>query len=351
MTALLLYFSLAMTVSFLCSLLEAVILSISHSHIQTLVQENHRVGRVLQRLKDQIDRPLAAILTLNTVAHTVGAAGVGAEVAKLARLRGRPVETWVGVASAILTLCILFFTEIVPKTLGAVHWKRLAPAAAWLIQGLAVVLFPIVTLLEIAARVLTPRGQQVRFTREELMAAAEISKKEGSLGPQESRIIHNLLNLQNIRAKEILTPRSVILAWPRDATVGEIVRDYSPIRFSRILLYGKDLDDIAGLVHRYKVLETFAQDRPRKVLTELAIPVHAVPETKSVAGILDEFIQRREHLFLVVDEYGGTVGLVTLEDAVETLLGAEIMDEFDSVEDMRKFALQTWERRKRTQKM
>ncbi|MBN2210877.1 MAG: DUF21 domain-containing protein [Sedimentisphaerales bacterium] len=332
-------FLCAVAVSFLCSLLEAVLLTVSQAYIESLIQTKHKSGQLLALLKHQINRPLAAILTLNTIANTVGAAGVGALAAVVFGSR------WVAAASAILTLTILIFSEIIPKTLGAVHARKLAPMSAYVISFLMKLLLPLVWLLETLSRWLTPKGRQVRFSRDEMFAAAQLGLDEGTLLTRETQIIHNLLGLHKLRVKDILTPRSVVIAWQKDLTVGDAVRRHSPIRFSRIPIYGKDLDDITGAVLRFRVLEAFSQGRKTIRLHRLAQPLHLVPDTKTIADVLDEFIKRREHLFVVVDEYGGTAGIVTLEDAVESLLGVEIVDEVDAVEDMRELARRLSRRR------
>ena len=340
-SGLVLYLTLALAISFLCSLLEAVILSVSPAYIATLEKAHPKAGDLLKHLKERIDRPLSAILTLNTTAHTVGAAGVGSEV----------LELWghksVAVASAVLTLLILVVSEIIPKTLGAVHWRRLAPATAYIVRALIIGLYPLVVSLEALSRLLSAKGKRMKFSREEMMSAAQIGHSEGTLQAQENRIIQNILRLQNIRAQDILTPRSVLLAFKRENTVGEVVETHQPIRFSRIPACDTDLDDVTGFVHRYKILQAFSEGQGDLTLEELSQPIHAVPETKDVAGILNEFVQRREHIFLVVDEYGGTAGIITLEDAIETLLGVEIVDEFDTVDDMREFARRQGEFRKK----
>jgi len=347
MIALIAYFSLALGVSFLCSLMEAVLLSISHAYIQALIEKGHKSGKLLRELKERINRPLAAILTLNTVAHTVGAAGVGAQVLKLytARYGAAHAGQLVALVSAVLTLLILVFSEIIPKTLGAVHWKRLGPVVGYGILGLVYGIFPLVVAFEALSRALSPKVGQRRVSREEMMATAEIGKSEGSLHIQESRVIQNMLRLRNVRALDVLTPRSVLLAFQEDQTLAQVIKDYSPIRFSRVPIYGKDLDDVTGIVHRYKLVQAVTKGQGRLRLRALASPIHAVPETASVAQLLDQFIKRREQIFLVVDEYGGTTGIMTLEDAIETLLGVEIVDEFDTVADMRKLALRLWQRR------
>ena len=322
-------------------------MSISPAYITTLEKKRPKTGKLLKKLKDKIDRPLSAILTLNTVAHTVGAAGVGAEVLKLYPHYNQALA----VSSAVLTLLILVFSEIIPKTLGAVYWKHLAPSTVYCIKALIIIIYPIVIALEALSRFLSPKRRRIKFSREEMMAVAHLGHEEGTLKPQEKRIIQNILCLQNIRAKEVLTPRSVLLAFQKNNTVAQVVEKHSTIRFSRIPVYGKDLDDITGFVLRYEILHAFSEGKTDTTIEKLTHPIHAIPDTNKVAGILDEFIKRREHIFLVVDEYGGTAGIITLEDAIETLLGVEIVDEFDNVEDMRQYALRQWELRKKTHKL
>ncbi|MBN1845808.1 MAG: HlyC/CorC family transporter [Sedimentisphaerales bacterium] len=348
MTTLILFITLALVVSFLCSLMEAAILSVSHGYIETLRKQKRRSGEILRHLKERIDRPLAAILTLNTVANTIGAAGVGAQVQKLYTQAYGPhhAGTVLAVASGCLTLAILVFSEIIPKTLGAVYWKRLGPLVAYVVLGLVRILLPLVVVLELISRWVSGRRYHRKVSREEMIAVAELGNLEGSLLTQETRLIHNILRLHKIRARDVLTPRSVMLAFQQDKTIQEALNKHSPIRFSRIPIYGKDLDDITAVVHRYELVRANAEGKGHQKLSEAAKPIHAVPDTKFLASILDEFVRRQEQLFLVVDEYGGTAGIITLEDAIETLLGVEIVDEFDTVKDMRKLARQIGARRR-----
>ncbi|MBN2376770.1 MAG: HlyC/CorC family transporter [Sedimentisphaerales bacterium] len=349
---LLFYLFLALGVSFLCSLLEAVMLSVTHGYIESLRRKKKHSGEILNGMKEQINRPLAAILTLNTVANTMGAAGVGAQVLHL-YVQWRPGEKggWVvATSAAVLTFLILVLSEIIPKTLGAVYWKKLAPTLSYVIRFLVYnpVMYPLVLALEWLSKSISGKRNQWKVSREEMMAVAEIGQSEGSLLTQETRVIHNLLRLNNVLVRDVLTPRSVLQALDREMTVREAVEKNSPIRFSRMPIFGKDLDDISGVVHRYKLLQAYSEGKGGLKLKELGTELHAVPEAKSVASVLDDFIHRREHIFLVVDEYGGTAGIITLEDAIETLLGVEIMDEFDTVEDMRKLAHQIGESRRRS---
>lgn len=341
MSLLVLYFTLAVLVSFICSLLESVILSISPAYIAVAVKQGKRSGRIMQELKTQIDRPLAAILTLNTVSHTVGAAGVGAQVQHLYG------EGYLTVTSVILTFIILIFSEIIPKTIGASNWKTLAPFCAYTIKGLITAVYPFVVLSEYIHK-LFAKDKENTVTREEMIVTAEMGAVEGTLRPKESAVIKNLLMLDAIKVSDIMTPRSVIHAFASSKTVEEVMDENRPIRFSRIPVYEGDLDNVVGMVHRYKILEAISHDLDSLRLDKLMTPIHSIPENISVAAVLDQFIKRKEHVFLVVDEYGSLTGLVSLEDAIETLLGVEIVDEFDSVADLRQYALEQWRDRKRT---
>jgi len=349
MKLLIFYLCLALGVSFMCSLLEATLLSISHGYVQAQVKRGRPCGPLLRQFKDHIDRPLAAILTLNTIANTLGAAGVGAQVLKLYVASYGPTHagTAVAIASGLLTLGILVFSEIIPKTFGAVYWKRIAPAAAYVINVLVSLTWPVVVGSEALGKLVTRRRRQAKFSREEMLAVLELGKAEGALLTQESRVIQNLLLLNKVRARDVLTPRNVMLAFKQNETVAHIVEKHSPLRFARIPTYRKDLDDITGVVHRYKLLHAYSEGKGALPLSKFAQPLYAVPDSKSVASILDEMIRRQDHMFLVVDEYGGTAGIITLEDAIETLLGVEIVDEFDTVEDMRELAHQIGEYRRR----
>jgi magnesium and cobalt exporter, CNNM family len=337
MTGLWIYFFIALVVSFVCSLLEAVLFSVPHGAVEAFLAENRPGAERLKSLKDRIDRPLAAILTLNTVANTVGAAGVGAQALKVSQ------DYWpnsrhglvVAAASAILTFCILVFSEIIPKTLGAVHCRRLALRSGWVLSILVWLLAPVVWLTQHLSNWIRPHHQPMRLSRQEMLATAQLGSDEGAIHARENKVIQNLLRLRSIRVRDILTPRSVVTAFKHDRTVGQVVVPGQAIRFSRLPVYGKDLDDITGVVHRHKIHEAFSSGSVNVTLASLAMPIHAVPDSKSVSGLLEHFIQRQEQMFLVVDEYGGCAGIVTLEDAVETLLGVEIVDEFDSVRDMR----------------
>ncbi len=327
------YFFLALGVSFICSTLESVILTVTHSHIGTLVKTNHRSGKLLQNLKDDINRPLAAILTLNTVAHTVGAAGVGAQALKVFG------SDSVAITSVILTFCILVFSEIIPKTIGAIYWKKLAAPSAYTIRLLIFLTLPFVWLSKALSATMTPNEDELKkVSREEISAMAEMGEDEGSIDEHESDIIDNLFRLKEMNVDEILTPRSVIFALEDNQTVGQVMDEHEDINFSRIPIYHENIDEIIGIVYKDTLLETMADDYFEKTMAEIADPVDWVYEEQTVEAVLNKFTKTRSHMFIVKDEFGGTTGIVTLEDCIETLLGVEIMDESDEVADMRALA-------------
>jgi CBS domain containing-hemolysin-like protein len=332
-------FLVVLATSFLCSLLEATLLSITPAFVATTLKENPRTGQLMDHLKENLDRPLSAILTLNTITQTAGSALIGALVHEE---YGRSSIT---LFSAILTFSILILAEIIPKMIGANYWRSLAGFAIYAIQIIIFILYPIVWLSDMMGQ-LFKKPDEPEITREEVIATAELGADEGSLQSKESNIIKNLLMLHNIFVSDIMTPRSVMFALDGSMTVEEVFEKYRPIRFSRIPVFEGTLDNIIGLVFRHKVHETMSNDFHDVKIKDLVIPIGSVPERMTVGAALDFFIKRKEHLALAVDEYGVITGLVTLEDAVETLLGVEIVDELDSVADMRQYALEQWQMRK-----
>ncbi|MEX0876192.1 MAG: hemolysin family protein [Phycisphaerales bacterium] len=338
MTLLLVYLFVALAVSFLCSLLEAVLLSISRSYVAVLVEQGSPTGKRLARMKDDVDQPLAAILTLNTFAHTLGAAGVGAQAAVIWG------EAWVGAVSFVLTLLVLVFSEIIPKTLGAVHAKALAPFAAITIEWLIRIFKPIVAVCNWISKLFSRHDQTMpRISREEVSNLARLAHEEGVIDSAEYGVVRNLVSLRNISVREVMTPRSVVFTYRADQTVDEILR-LVPSRFARVPVVEHSLDDQLGVIHRRQLYAAASEGGGGTAMRELARPLHAVPETASLQQVLYELLRRREHLMLVVDEYGGSSGIVTLEDAIETLLGMEIVDETDLAEDMQAFAKSRWQR-------
>jgi CBS domain containing-hemolysin-like protein len=338
-----LYISLALGFSFLCSILEAVLLSVSVSHVEVLVQKGDRSGRLMHKHKSDIERPISAILTLNTIAHTVGAAGTGAEAAAIFG------SQFIGVISAVLTFLILFISEIIPKTLGAVYWKELTPFTAYTVDILVKLLYPIVWLFEKFTRRIRPENGLPTITRTDLEAMARVSHKEGALLEQENRVFRNLLHLQDLQVTTIMTPRTMVTALQKDLTIGDVLKKVDKIPFSRIPIYTNDLDDAAEYVLRYQILEYAARGELDSTLSSLGRPLHAIPETKQVALVLEEFIARKEHFFFLIDEYGGMAGIISLEDVLESLLGMEITDETDVVADLRQLAFDRYKRKQAQQ--
>ena len=332
MNTLFFYFFLALGVSFLCSLLESIILSITHSHVAVLAKTGSKSSRLLENMKENINKPLAAILTVNTVANVVGAAGVGAQAMKLFG------SEWVAILSGLLTLCILIFSEIIPKTLGTVYWRPLAGPAVYMIRGLIYLTYPFVFLSNYFSKIFASENHQQKVSRQEVVAMAEMGEDEGSIREKESDIIENLFKLNDVVAEDVMTPRSVVFALQKDSTVGDVVEEHTPIAFSRIPIFDKDMDDILGFIHRYDLVNKQAEDQFHIKMKDILEPIHTVKQEDSIASILDEFVRRRQQIFMVIDEFGTTTGLITLEDAIETLLGVEIVDEHDSVVDMRKLA-------------
>ena len=330
--ALLFYVGMALVVSFLCSIWEAAMLSTPVSHIELLVQEGKEAGVIMQGLRQNVERPISAILTLNTVAHTVGAFGAGAEATVIF---GSEFE---GLIAVVLTLLILVFSEIIPKTLGAVYAKPLTPFTAHSLRILLLVLKPAVFAFEIVTRAMRPSEESPTVTRSELQVMARISAKEGGIRERENRIVSNLLQLADVQVETIMTPRTVVVMFQEEQTVGEVMQSYKFLPFSRIPVYDESADDVNGYVLRHEIYKRAAADEHDVKMREIARQLDVVPETNSVAQVLDEFIVNQDHIFLVIDEYGGTAGLITLEDTVETLLGIEILDESDRVADLRQLA-------------
>ena len=334
MTGLIIYFLTALLISFLCSLLEAVLLSLSIAQVSVMEKEGLKSGLIMAELKQNINRPLAAILTVNTIANTIGAVGVGA---KTQLIYG---NEWVTIASGVLTLSILIFSEIIPKTIGAVYNKSLAAFAAISIKVLMFIAWPFVIISETISKYIhnDKTNPTMKASREELLAMAEISEDEGSIDEQEGDIIENLMKLDDMKVEEIMTPRSVMFALQEKETVGSVIEKHSPIAFSRIPVFNKDLDNITGIVNRYTLVDKQGQDDFNVKMNQMMKSIHSINETTSVADALDLFVRRRQQMFIVTEEFGTTTGLITLEDAIETLLGVEIVDEHDNVVDMRKLA-------------
>lgn len=337
-TLLIVFLAIAVGVSFMCSLLEAGLLSLPRSYVATLKAEGSKTGRRLEIIKGKLDRALAAILTLNTIANTFGAAGVGAQVQIM---YGSAPTT---IAMAILTLLILVCSEIIPKSIGASYARPIAPFTALAITLLMVVLWPILVPLNRLSR-WVGAGDPAPVSREEIASMADLGLTDGALGREELRVIRNLLGMTQVPVKEVMTPRPVVFALPQDMTVQEVVGVHGRLRFSRIPVYDGDLDHVVGKVTRHAILHAHAEGETDRKLNALMKDMPVVPDAARLDQVMDRFIREQRHAMLVVDEFGGTSGLITLEDCIETLLGVEIVDETDSTADMRELARRLMERR------
>lgn len=339
LTKMLLYAAVALVFSFLCSVAEAVILSVSPSFVAHLEQQGKPLAKRLKKLKTDIDRSLAAILTLNTIAHTLGAGGAGAEAAAYFG------DRYVGVAMAVLTLLILFLSEIVPKTIGALYWRQLAGPTTTFVRLLIWVLYPFIWISEILTKLIT-RGKSVHtFRRAEFAALADVGVEKGQIDVDESRILKNLFKLPELHAEDVMTPRTVVFALQQDMTLDQVMEQHPEMPFSRIPIYAENRDDVTGFVLKTDILLQKLQGQGEKPLTELKRQIFAVPEDASLEHVSEQLLENKLHLLLVLDEYGGLAGVVSLEDVVETLIGIEIVDEADQVDDLRRLARQKWQER------
>ena len=329
---LIVFVSLALVVSFMCSVAEAVLLSITPTYIQIRQERNPRWGKILHQLRvEQVDRSLAAILTMNTIAHTVGAIEAGVQSAVVFG------NNWVGLFSAIMTLAILFFSEIIPKTLGTVYWPNLVGITAGYIRTLIFLLYPLVVASELLTRLIT-RGRQVQhFSRDDFIAMVGVAAESGDMEKHESRILNNLFLLQSLRVTDIMTPRTVMFTLPQDLTIDAAQTAVENSAFSRIPVTAGSIDEVTGFVLKDEILAAGLNPQDQ-TLVELRRELTAVPTSLLLPALLKLLLDQRHHLVLVVDEYGGTKGLVSLEDVMETLLGTEIVDELDNFTDMQALA-------------
>lgn len=343
MTLLFIYLSIAIGISFLCSVLEAVLLSITPSYVEQTSKTNQKAGVLLAKLKNNLDESLSSILILNTFAHTMGAAGVGSQAANVF---GAQWETLIAV---LLTLVILYFSEIIPKTIGATFWRRLAIPSAFIIVWLVRLAFPLVWLATRFTRLFS-NSENNEISREEIIALASLSHKDGTLFSHENEYLSNILNLREIKTEQVLTPRSVVHMLDKNTTITEAIDNPQSKPFTRIPLFGENIDDIIGKVIKSDLYEAERKGLGNKPVSEIAKPINRVSEKLPVQKLLDLFIKSRAHLFLVEDEFGQNAGIVTLEDAIETFLGREILDENDTVADLQEFARGRYRDRLRTEK-
>ncbi|EMR00865.1 CNNM domain-containing protein [Cesiribacter andamanensis] len=295
----------------------------------------------MRQLKDKVDQPLAAILSLNTIAHTVGAAGVGAQAA----LVYQNIST--GVISGLLTLVILIFSEIIPKTLGARYWRQLGFFTAKTLRIMIWLMYPLVLLSNGITRLLGGSAHGMAVSREELSAMADIGHQEGVFAENEMRIIKNLIAFQKVQVRDVMTPRTVVVMANSELSLKEAFANKQLLRFSRIPVYTDNRDNVIGYFHKHELLQQLAEDKHDLKVKELVRSMLIVSDRLSIPVVFERLMEKREHIALAVDEYGGLTGVVTIEDIMETLLGIEIVDEFDSSRDMQEYARQKWQERAR----
>jgi CBS domain containing-hemolysin-like protein len=345
-TLLIAFFLIAIITSFLCSLWEAVLLSITPSYAQVKMQQDGRLGKRLQRFKENIDRPLAAILTLNTIAHTVGAIGVGDQASKI-WADANPLITGVAIP-VVMTLAILILSELIPKTLGANYWKELTPFTARSLAFIIRLLAPLVWLSQLVTKAFKKEDVGSAFTRSDFLAMADIGARHGIFEQHETDIITNLLRFRSVRASDIMTPRTVVKSASVHETIGDFFEKNRDQRFSRIPLYENDSHDhIVGYMLKDELLARMADGGGDAEVGVLRRDIITVQDDHPIVELFNLFLAEREQIALVVDEFGGMAGIVTMEDVIETLLGVEIVDESDHTEDMQLLARRNWERRAR----
>ena len=346
MGLLLLYLIGALSISFLCSILEAVLLSTPMSYASMLEKEERPGALLLKKYKQDIDNPIAAILSLNTISHTVGAAGVGAQSEAIFG------SQFFALTSAILTLLILVFSEIIPKTIGAAYWRGLAIPCVRIIHVLVIITYPLVLMSELITHLFSSNKQQASVSREEVSAMVTVGAEEGVFETKENSMIQNMLRLDDVTAREIMTPSSVVEMAEESMTLREFYQNDAYRQFSRIPVYNEENDDyIKGYVLRQTILEKLSEDKFDLRLSDILRPVLSFQETESCATIWEKLLGKKEHISVIIDEYGCFRGIVTMEDVIETMLGTEIVDEKDKVTDMQEFAREKWQEQQEQQSL
>lgn len=331
MGLIIIYFVGALSLSFLCSVLEAVLLSTPMSFISMKENQGNPTATLMKQYKNNVDRPVGAILSLNTIAHTIGSAGVGAESIKIFG------EEYFGVISAVLTLLILVLSEIIPKTIGASYWRSLAMPSTQIIRVLIIITYPLVLLSELITKVFTPKGNTASMSREEVSAMVDVGTTEGVFRESESKIIKSCIHLSGVRAKEVMTPFIVVESANQHLTLKEFA-DQQTWNFSRIPVYDSSKEYITGYILKDKVLQELSDDHFQTRLSDLVRPILSFQEDESVYRIWEKMLEKREHISIIVDEYGCLRGVVSMEDVIETMTGVEIVDEDDVAVDMQALA-------------
>ena len=330
------YLFLALFVSFLCSIMESVLLSTPQSYLVVNQEKGGKWANSFIDMKNHIDKPLSAILSMNTVAHTIGAAGVGAQAVKVFG------EASFGIVSAILTLLILVITEIIPKTIGARYWRSLAMITSYVIKIMIVITYPLVLMSAILTKLFSKKIKEQTISREEIAALASIGTQEGVFSENEHKIIQNILKLKNVKVSEIMTPRVVVATADENLRLKEFLNSKEYLKFSRIPVFSGQSENISGYVFRQTVFEKLAEDKHDLKLKDIKRRILLVPNSMVLFSLWEKLLENKEHIALIVDEYGGLDGIVTMEDIIESLLGLEIMDEKDTISNMQKYARERW---------
>lgn len=336
MEALLIFLFGAMAISFLCSVLEATLMSTPLSYIVLREDEGCKPATLMKKYKQESSRPIAAILALNTIANTIGAAGVGRQATLVFG------SEWFGVVSAVTTILILIFSEIIPKTIGTSHWKSLMGFAARTIKLLVIILFPIVVCVEWLQKLITPNDPDTSVSREEVGAMADVAEESGELDEDENEIIQNIISIDEITADEVMTPRVVAATAPESMTIKEFYHDRRFLHHSRIPVYDGNDEYITGYILRVEALQMMAEDKFDVTLGELRRDIECFQEETTIDEIWDAMLSRQEQIAVIINEYGSFQGILTMEDVIETILGDEIVDERDDVADMQQLARERW---------
>ena len=336
MALLILYLLGALLISFLCSILEATLMSTPISYITMREEEGYKPATLMKGYKQDTSRPIAAILTLNTIANTIGAAGVGRQATLLFG------SAWFGLVSALMTLLILIFSEIIPKTIGTSHWKSLMGFAAKAIRFLIVILFPLVRCVEGLQKLITPKTSETSISREEVGAMADVAEESGELDEDENEIIQNIINIDEMTASEAMTPRVVAAIAPESMSIKAFYKDRRFYHHSRIPVYAKDDEYITGYILRMEALQLMAEDKFDARLGDIRRDVESFPEETPIVDVWNRMLEKKEQIAIIINEYGSFQGILTMEDVIETILGDEIVDERDAVVDMQQLARDKW---------
>jgi len=344
MTLLFIFLFSALAFSFLCSTLESALMSTPISYIIMREEEGFKPAKRFKKYKTETERPLAAILSLNTIANTIGAAGVGQQATLVFG------SHWFGLVSAITTILILIFAEIIPKTLGANNYKKLMGFTANTIHILIIILFPIVKMVECIGKVFSKKDTEAVVSREEVSAMANVGEEEGVIEEDENKIIQNIIKLDNVTASDVMTPRVVAAIASESMTLREYYEDDQYDHFSRIPVYAESPEFITGYVLRDDALENLAEDKFNIKLGEIKRDLPFFNEDQSVSDIWDAMLKEKSQIALIIDEYGCFQGILTMEDIIETIFGLEIIDESDEVTDMQQYARDRWQQRQKRHK-